>query len=156
MCGILWQLSMLDVCQDVPSEENALRRVKQDFGYGARPYRGLCFRCKECPISIPEAWRLSGLAILNVKLVFVWKPKDVFIFVRWPCHLPPQKENAFRSGSPLEACNQLTHSFAHMRVVRRVLVLSYEGEDLLVLALTSAKVPRRGARTLFFIRGSFV
>ena len=37
-----------------------------------------------------------------------------------------------------------------MRVVRRVLVLSYEGEYLLVLALTSAKVPRRGSRKLLF------
>ena len=39
-----------------------------------------------------------------------------------------------------------------MRVVRKVLVLSYEGEDLLVLALTSAKVPRRGSRKFFFPR----
>ena len=32
---------------------------------------------------------------------------------------------------------------AHMRVVRKVLVLRYEGEDLVVLASTSAKVPQR-------------
>ena len=39
---------------------------------------------------------------------------------------------------------------SHMRVVRKVLVLSYEGENVLVLALTSAKVPRRGLRKLIF------
>ena len=38
-----------------------------------------------------------------------------------------------------------------MRVVRKVLVLSYEGEDLLVLALTFAKVPRRGSRKFCFV-----
>ena len=45
---------------------------------------------------------------------------------------------------------------AHMRVVRKVLAFSYEGEDLLVLALTFAKVPRRGSRKLFFFRESFL
>ena len=39
-----------------------------------------------------------------------------------------------------------------MRVVRKVLVLSYEGEDLLVLALTSAKVPQRGSRKVIFAK----
>ena len=38
----------------------------------------------------------------------------------------------------------------YLRVVRKVVVFSYEGEDLLVLALTFAKVPRRGSRKLFF------
>ena len=42
-----------------------------------------------------------------------------------------------------------------MRVVRKVLVWSYEREDLLVLALTSAKVPRRGSRKLFFFPQKF-
>ena len=36
-----------------------------------------------------------------------------------------------------------------MRVVRKVVVVSYKGDDLLVLALTFAKVPRRGSRKLF-------
>ena len=40
----------------------------------------------------------------------------------------------------------VTQDFPQMRVVRKVLVLSYEGEDLLVLALTSAKVLRDGSR----------
>ena len=38
----------------------------------------------------------------------------------------------------------------------KVLVLSYEGEDLLVLALTSAKVPRRGSRKLIFHSRKFL
>ena len=47
--------------------------------------------------------------------------------------------------------------YVYMRVVRKVVVFSYEGEDLLVLALTFAKVPRRGSRKLFcFPRKFFV
>ena len=42
-----------------------------------------------------------------------------------------------------------------MRVVRKVLVLSYEGEDVLVLALTFAKVPRMGSRKLYFFPRKF-
>ena len=40
-----------------------------------------------------------------------------------------------------------------MRVVRKVLVLSYEGEDLLVLALISVKVLRRFLFTKILYKG---
>ena len=39
---------------------------------------------------------------------------------------------------------QIDRWIRYVRVVRKVLVLSYEREDLLVSASTSAKVPRRG------------
>ena len=63
----------------------------------------------------------------------------------------------FFSISPRYGLGASTKGFAedgetlHARVVRKVLALRYEGEYLFVLVLTSAKVPRRGSRKLFFV-----
>ena len=66
--------------------------------------------------------------------------------------------------TPVHECQQIIYCTIgyvmgcmqdHVRVVRKVLVLSYEGEDLLILALTSAKVPRRGSGKCFFVSRKF-
>ena len=49
-------------------------------------------------------------------------------------------------------CSGHTHA---SESCRKVLALSHEGEDVLVLALTSAKVPRRGSRKLAYCSRKF-